>query len=276
MLITPDYKYLFLSDVEGYLKMFSLEKGYELVPRFFQKVHDGAIRTLACTHDSRYVFSADSFGKQKQFVINQKTNSLMLHRDWSSEFNHLNAIMTMAVTQNDQYLFTGDKEGVLRQFSILEVKLERRYKLMGKNGAINVQKLSSDDQWLFMGHRNGFLRQVSVNKNFVVKDYGWMDKGGIYSMYVTDDNRFLFVGASQGNLQQFCLKQRLLVRDYGRILDGNITRINGYAKLGFIWVVCDKGMMKCVNMIDQVVGKSFIVSSRAIFCLEVVNWNGGV
>ena len=66
----------------------------------------------------------------------------------------------------------------------------KKYNFCGTNGAINCLSMTPDSESLFVGYRNGFLRQVQVTTQRVEKDYGWIDKGGIRSLYTTNDGRW--------------------------------------------------------------------------------------
>lgn len=106
----------------------------------------------------------------------------------------------------------------------------------------------------------------------VDKDYGWIDKGGIRSLYATNDGRWLFVGASDGCLLQFCLGTRKMCKDYGRVLDTNIYTMVGSDGYCFLWIADESGLMKVLDIEEQSFVKQYIISSKAVYCMCMVRW----
>ena len=305
MVATKNSRHIIISDLDGFIKHYTFEENGDIKYRNFIKAHDGAIRAMCLTNDDSFQFTASQNGFLKQWYLHPGSRTLMKRKNWSDIHKNSSSILSLIVSKDDEYLFVGDKEGTLKQFSIRNYALVKKYNFVTSNGPINCLEVTVDNLYLFIGYSNGFLRQVDIRNQVVEKDYGWVDKGGIRSLFSTHDQQFLFVGGSDGNLIQFDIfpynmdkdtylnsgkdidfdvihdnrkslkynkKDANIFKDYGRVMDANIYAISGTDSNSYLWLVDESGLMKVLDIGEQIFIRSTMVSSKAVYCMCLVHW----
>ena len=275
MVCTKDSQHQIISDMDGYIKHYTLEKNGEIKFRNFFKCHSTAIRAMCQSQDDQFLFTGSHDGVLKQHYIHPNSKMLLKRKDWSDVFINTSSIISLATTFDNTSVFMGDKEGILRQYSTVHYMMEKKYEFLGKHGAITTLVPTYDGKSLFIGYKSGFLRQIGVKSQRIEREYGWVNRGGIRSLFQTTDNVYLFVGASDGTLYQFDVESertRCLMKDYGKVLDSNIFCLEGSDRYGYVWMADESGQMKVLDIREQIFVKSFVISSKAVYCMCMVNW----
>lgn len=271
MVSTKNSAHLFIGDMDGAISHYSIINETELYFIAKTKQHDIAIRVMAITHDDSFLLSACQNGVVKQFYIHPVAKCLMLKRNWGDFYKFNSPITAISITFDNEYAFIGDKDGILRQFCQKYYSISKQYELPGNHGSINCMAISNNNRSIFLGYRNGFLREVNIYKQQISKDYGWFDKGGIKSIFLTTDCFFMFIGGSNGNLLQFEMVNRKCIKDYGKVLDKNILSLAGTDSNGSLWMVDEGGKMKVMDVREQQFLKCYTISNKAVYCLAQIN-----
>jgi WD40 repeat protein len=76
--------------------------------------HPASIRAVRCTHDSKYLFSADLLGKVRKWNI----ESRLIIKQYRSSHRNLQLIKSMQVTEDPQTLLIANDYGYLKIFHI--------------------------------------------------------------------------------------------------------------------------------------------------------------
>jgi len=274
MVATKNSKHIFIADLDGNLVHFTIEKTYEGI-HFQQrsKEHESAIRSMAITHDDKYLFTGCHNGVIKQHYIHPIAKCMMKRKNWNETIHDYcnSPITSIVITYDNESMFVADRDGLLRQFSLKFYCLTKKFELPGSHGSINNLHLTADNRSLFLGYRNGFLREVNVREQRIEKDYGYYDKSGIRSIQTTADSTFLFIGGATGNLLQFALANKAIVRDYGKVLDTNIFAMACGDSYSTLWLVDESGRMKALDIREQVFVRDFVVSKKSVYCLALVH-----
>ena len=134
MACTQDGSDVFLSDGYGAMKQFSFDKNNK--EKFTIKFHEHAslweIHKMIITESNQYLFTLDTLGCLRQFLIKEKR----LYYDWSNYYE-TEEIGEFILTKDNKYLFTTDKSlapnflgnglGNLKQFRIENRELVRDF-----------------------------------------------------------------------------------------------------------------------------------------------------
>ena len=163
---------------------------------------------MACSPDSRYLYTCDFSGKLKLFSTDYTCNL--------KDFGHQdskNSVMTMCFSKNGNYLYTGTSNGVIIQNCVKDPTLDKFYEdiiteASATSSPVNTIVYSPDSEFMFVGTEAGELRQYSTSDYKLFKDYGVVMKGSIHSISMTSiPNPMLFVSDNTGRLKQYVLLQ---------------------------------------------------------------------
>ena len=80
-------------------------------------------------------------------------------------------------------------------------------------------------KYLFTCNSCGELKQWGIEQQKLMKDFGKIHLGYIWSITITNDGRYLFTSNNHGYLKQWDIEQQKLMKDFGKIHSSQIYSI---------------------------------------------------
>ena len=111
------------------------------------------------------------------------------------------------------------------QRGVPRIELQSQPKKINSNLDQNEPQLEENQiitKYLFTSSINGFLMQWDIEQGKLMKDFGKIHSGWIYSITATNDGRYLFTSDDDGYLKQWDIEQGELMKDFGIIHSGRI------------------------------------------------------
>ena len=241
---TSDSRILFVTDNSQSLrqidiKLAILEKEYGVVTR-------GSITCIACTPINKFLFLGDTHGKLTQYNPRDQN----LEHDFGEI--HQGRILKIVPLNNGKQFFTTDDESHLKQWNTRNKECVKNY---GKIHAqwIKTMTISPNDKWLFttaMYHQQqnsgSNMKQISIEDCQMMKDYGEIMTGKIYSAAICHDSRSLFLSDSKGHIKQLVIGQEVI--DYGKVHQAGIFSIATTPDSRFLYTSDMAGNLKQTNV----------------------------
>ena len=113
-----------------------------------------------------------------------------------------------------------------------------------KKGSMPGPAFDSDGPYFLCGDEVGQLKQFDIKNDELVKDYGMVHHGSIWTIAITNDKRFAYTTDQAGLMKQWDLKLKLLWRDWGKIHKDAINCIHLTRDDKIMFTCDDSGSLK--------------------------------
>lgn len=186
MTCTKDGSHVFLSDGYGAMKQLSFSNDDKMTMKYYEHASLWEIHKMNITENNKYLFTLDSLGCLRQFLIKEKK----LFYDWSNYYE-TEEIGEFILTLDSKYLYTSDKS-------------------LAPN---------------FLGNGLGNLKQFRIENRELVRDFGDITSciGMIFA--VTGNGKHLFTCDNEARLKQWNIKQKKIYSDWGNVDEKTITSV---------------------------------------------------
>jgi myo-inositol-hexaphosphate 3-phosphohydrolase len=206
--ICANSQYVFISDVAGNIKQFSLVDNS--ISNESPKCTRGRIISMVVVSGS--IFVSDDWGYLKEI----SAEDLSLKTDYGHI--HKGGIWSIIATQDSKSVYTSDDQGHIKQFSVLKSVLTKDHGVLRRTFVRAIQTCP-ENSYFFLSDLTGHLLQYKMSERDLKldHDYQQIHKGGIRSLACTKDAKYLFTTEYNGIMKQWNYKDKSMVKYYGNI-----------------------------------------------------------
>lgn len=183
-----------------------------------ENIHQWPVNQLFATSDSKYLFTSDTHGTFKQWLIIQE--KLLLYKDYGYVLHE--KLTLMSESQDGKYLFTCDLIAELKIWDIYQSKLFQNCGHLIKTVKIHLIEwmYPSNDMKSFYVIINGnTLQKFCINGKDVKPNESISLKGTFKWGVITPDEKYFYcIGTWTDELMLYSIQKKKLVVNFGKVM----------------------------------------------------------